>query len=355
MGLERRWRLRSKQIGTRVKLVCCPMSERPFGTWQSRLSAAAVAPGAGRFFGGGWLGDPLRWLEYRADEGGRGVIVEDSPDGPLDLTPAGFNVRTRVHEMGGAACWFDCDGGAFCSSFADGRLHVQRGRDFDPEPITPLPERPHALRYGDGVVTPSGVVICVRESHDTRAVTNELVAIPADGSEEPRAFDSASDFVARPRIDASGTRIAWLRWNFPQMPWDGTELWAGTLEPDGTISDAALVAGGARESIFQPQWDSGGALYFCSDRSGWWNLERITADGRRDELTALRDAEVGYPAWVLGMRRYALLGDERIACVVSRRASDSLWVRAADGALEPLEGEWTSIDPTTLDARGGRS
>ncbi|HEX4033159.1 MAG TPA: prolyl oligopeptidase family serine peptidase [Solirubrobacteraceae bacterium] len=329
------------------------MVERPFGTWQSQLSAAAVARGAGRFFGGVWLGEPLRWLEYRADEGGRGVIVEDSGGGPVDFTPAGFNVRTRVHELGGAACWFDDTGRAFCSSFADGRLHAQRGREADPEPITPVPERPHALRYGDGLATPSGVVICVRESHDARAVTNELVAIPADGSEEPRAIDSASDFVSSPRVDPSGTRIAWLRWNFPQMPWDGTELWAGSLAADGTICDATLLAGGERESIFQPQWDAAGGLHFCSDRSGWWNLERISADGRREALTELRDAEVGYPAWVLGMRRYALLGDGRIACVVTRQASDSLWIRAADGTLEPLEAEWTSFDPSSFDARGG--
>jgi dipeptidyl aminopeptidase/acylaminoacyl peptidase len=333
------------------------MSQRAFGTWPSSLSAAVVARGAGRFFAGAWLdGKGLRWLEYRADEEGRGVIVglRDGDSQPRDLSPRGFNIRTRVHEMGGGACWFAGET-MFFSHFADSRLYRQDGADAEPVPLTPQPPAPHSLRYADGELAGDGrTLVCVRERHERDGVHNELVALASDGSEEPRVVAAGSDFVSSPRIDPSGARIAWLRWDFPQMPWDGTELWLGALAPDGTISEARRVAGGAAESIFQPQWSPAGRLHFCSDRSGFWNLERLGDDGTAEPLTAPEGAEIGYPAWVLGMRRYAFLDEQRIVCVVTREAGDSLALLSADGSLETLPAEWTSYDPTTLDATGER-
>ena len=76
--------------------------------------------------------------------------------------------------------------------------------------------------------------------------------------------------------------------------------------------------------MIQPQWSPDGLLHFCSDRNGWWNLHRVESDGTQRALTALEDGEIGTPAWVFDMRRYAFLGDGRIACVVTRAAVDSL-------------------------------
>ena len=63
------------------------------------------------------------------------------------------------------------------------------------------------------------------------------------------------------------------------MPWDGCELWAGEFAGDGSVKNARLVAGGLRESIFQPEWSPDGKLYFVSDKSGWWNIYRENGDG----------------------------------------------------------------------------
>jgi dipeptidyl aminopeptidase/acylaminoacyl peptidase len=335
------------------------MPSRPFGTWPSPLSAELVARGSGRFFGGVWPhAGGVRWLEYRADEGGRGVVVQSDPTGadgaPSDITPAGFNVRTRVHEYGGGPCWFHGET-VFFSHFEDSRLYRQDGAGAEPRALTEQPLQANALRYADGAVSGDGaIVVCVRERHEPDGVYNELVVLASDGSSEPRVIVSGSDFVASPSLSADG-RIAWLSWDHPRMPWDGTELWVGTLGPDGVLADAHLVAGGPQESILQPEWSAEGVLHFCSDRSGWWNLYRLEDDGSARALTELDDAEIGFPAWQLAMRRYTLLDDGRIACVVTRAASDTLALLQPDsGALETVALQWSEYDPATFGAGGGR-
>jgi dipeptidyl aminopeptidase/acylaminoacyl peptidase len=326
------------------------MLVRPYGTWPSALGAELVARGTGRYFGPAWPADGrVRWVEYRADEGGRGVVVELADGGLVDLTPESSNVRTRVHEYGGAAAW--CHGDTlFFSHFGDSRLYrIDPGGE--PEALTAEPSSLHASRYADGCVTPDGAtVVCVRERHEDGEVLNELVALPADGSAEPRVLFAQSDFVSTPRLDPTGRRLAWLAWDHPRMPWDGTELRVADLD---AIEDARVVAGGPDESVFQPEWSSDGELFFSSDRTGWWNLYRL-ADGGPEPLTGLDDAEIGYPAWLFGMRRYGVLDDGRIACVVTRAAVDSLCVLDRDGRLEAVDVEWTDYDATTFATAGSR-
>ena len=58
----------------------------------------------------------------------------------------------------------------------------------------------------------------------------------------------------------------------------------GASSADGALGARQKVAGGADESIFQPEWSPDGMLYFVSDRTGWWNLYR--AGGRRHRAAA---------------------------------------------------------------------
>ena len=182
-------------------------------------------------------------------------------------------------------------------------------------------------RYADGRVTPDGRLwIGVRERHDegerSRDVVNELVAIPTDGSAEPQIIAGGRDFYSNPRISPDGTHLSFLAWNLPWMPWDGCELFAAELAPDGTLENVTQVAGrDGEESIWQPEWSPDGELVFASDRSGWWNLERVR-DGERSVLYAA-EAEFGYPAWVFGLRSFAFLGDGRIFSAYDRAAGRS--------------------------------
>ena len=119
----------------------------------------------------------------------------------------------------------------------------------------------------------------MRERHEADgSVVNDLVSLPTDGSAEPRVIASGHDFYAAPRISADGRRVAWLSWDHPRMPWDGTELWTAELAGDGSVSGERLVAGGPDESILQPLWSPSGELWFASDRSGWYNLYAVSLD-----------------------------------------------------------------------------
>ena len=220
------------------------------------------------------------------------------------------------------------------------------------DPITPEPPTPAALRYADGRVTPDGRwLIAVRETHQPDDVINDLVAIPTDGSGPPVSLASGYDFYAAPRLDPEGTRLCWLAWHFPQMPWDGCELWTATFGADGLLHGARRIAGGRYELIFQPEWSPGGELHFVSDVSGWWNLYRA---GDEDALAPI-EAECGLPAWTFGLGRYAFLNDGRIAIVYSQDGFDHLGlIDAGGGRIVPLKLPFTSYYRAPLVSDGRR-
>jgi dipeptidyl aminopeptidase/acylaminoacyl peptidase len=321
---------------------------RPFGGWQGEIGAELVARSSTRRYADvDVAGGSVRWSETRADEGGRVVVVQARGGEVVDVTPAGTNARTRVHEYGGGAVWYWGEA-VFFSEFADGRVHRLDEVGAVPRPVTPPVPMPHALRYADGVVGGDGAtVICVRERHEDGRVHNELVSFPADGSAEPTLIVSGHDFFMAPRLDPSGRRLAWLRWDHPRMPWDGTELWVADVD---ALDRAEIVAGGPGESILDPQWSPDGVLHYCSDRTGWWNLYR-----EGDALTALEGAELGFPTWAFGMRSYAFLDERRAACVVTQKAVGSLeLLDLGQRALEPMNLEWTTYAPTALATGDGR-
>jgi dipeptidyl aminopeptidase/acylaminoacyl peptidase len=243
-----------------------------------------------------------------------------------------------VHEYGGGAHVVH-DGLAFCSRFDDQRLYrIDPGGE--PVPITPETDGTH--RYADGSVTPDGRLwVGVRERHGVegapRSTANELVAIPTDGSAEPTIVAGGRDFYAAPRISPDGRCLAFLAWDLPWMPWDGCELFVADLGADGVVGEPEHVAGeDGVESIWQPEWSPEGDLVFASDRSGWWNLERI----RGSERSALYEAEAefGYPQWVFGMRSFDFLGDGRIVCCWQSSGSTHF------GVLDPESGELEPLD-----------
>jgi dipeptidyl aminopeptidase/acylaminoacyl peptidase len=315
----------------------------PYGAWRSPITAASIAAGGVALSSAAISDGDVYWLEGKPLEAGRVVLVRLAPDGTRqELTPSPMSVRTRVHEYGGGA--YAVHGNAvFFSNFADQRLYRQDARSA-PAPITPEPSVPSGTRFADACLTEDGhLLICVRERHESEGpeATNELVALPADGSGEASVIASGHDFYASPRISPDGRRLAWLTWDHPRMPWDGSEVWLADLVGDGSISNARRVAGGADESIFQPEWSPSGELHFVSDRSGWWNLYRV--HGETTEPLAPMEAEFGAPQWVFGMSTYAFLDDGRIACIVSQDGLDRLAFVQAGHPIQNADLPYTAF------------
>ncbi|MFL6029570.1 MAG: prolyl oligopeptidase family serine peptidase [Gaiellaceae bacterium] len=327
----------------------------PYGSWSSPITLDLVAGEGGIGYGNLSADDRgVYWLETRPQDAGRSVLVFQPHRGsPVDVVPAGFNVRTRVHEYGGGA-WFRDGEVVVCSNFDDSRLYRVDEPGSEPRPITPEPKEPHGLRYADGRVFADGrLIVCVRESHGNGEPTNELVVLPTDGSAEPRVIATGRDFYAAPRPNPDGSCLAWLAWDHPHMPFEGTDLCVADFAADGTCSNARRVAGSEAESIFQPAWGPTGELFFVSDRSGWSNLY-VERDGEVHALTQ-EEAELGYPQWVFDLTRYAFIGDGSVACVFTRQAVDGLELLDLDsGKLDRVDLPYTSYSSPSIAAAGGK-
>jgi len=312
-----------------------------YGSWPSPITADLVAASGIGLEQVMLDGDDVYWIEARPAEGGRSVVVRRQASGAIsDATPAPFNARTRVHEYGGGA--YAVRGAVvFFSSFDDGRLY-RCGPGEPPSAITPEGE----YRYADLVIDlRRDRLVCVREDHTAsdREAVNTIVSVSCRGGVAPRVLVSGNDFYSAPRLSADGSRLAWVTWTHPNMPWDGTELWVGELARDGTVAGARRVAGGPNESVLQPEWGPDGTLYFLADPAGWWNPYRWR-DGKV-EAVLKATSEFGGPAWRLGQSTYAVAPDGRLVCVHRAEGGSLLaWLDPARGVLEPIALPYTSID-----------
>ena len=343
----------------------------PYGSWSSPITSdliVASSIGLGEIF---LDGADVYWLEFRPQEGGRSVVVRRAANGTaVDQTPAGFNVRTRVHEYGGGA--YLASGGVvyFCND-ADQRLYRQES-GAAPVAISSEPAQSRGMRYADGVIdAPRGRMICVREDHmaEAQEPENTLVELAVDGSRPQRVLQSGRDFYAAPRLSPDGRRLAWLEWRHPNMPWIGCELWVAEFARDGSLGAKRLVAGGDDESIFQPEWSPDGTLYFVSDRAQatlserWWNLFRVRRDaldtGAPVEPVFPLAAEFGRAQWQFRLSTFAFVSASQLVCTYVRDGVSRLSVvdlsslEARPIATEYEDISWLRANSDRVYFRGG--
>ncbi|WP_234332192.1 S9 family peptidase [Streptomyces sp. NRRL F-5650] len=324
-----------------------------YGSWPSPVDAALAAAHDGRPDDVGFVADEVWWTAPRPAEGGRRTLVRRHTDGTEEsLLPAPWNVRSRVIEYGGrpwGAATTDTGPLVVFVNFSDQRLYAFTPGGGAPRPLTPLSTVGGGLRWIEPDPRPGrGEVWCVLEEFTGEGPTDVRrvpVAVPLDGSaadDRGAVRELAPErqrFVTGPRLSPDGSRAAWLAWDHPRMPWDGTELIVAEVGPEGVFRDPRTVAGGPEESIAQADWAPDGTLLYSSDRTGWWNLYR---DG---QPLCAREEEFGGPLWKLGQRWFAPLDSGLIAVLHGRGA-------AALGILDPETGEvvdaagpWTEFAP----------
>jgi dipeptidyl aminopeptidase/acylaminoacyl peptidase len=316
--------------------------EQGYGSWVSPVTAAAIAQGSRSLGTIGLDGNDIYWTESDPEQGGGFTVLRHVPSKPPDrVLPAGFDVRTRVHEYGGAA-FTVANGTLYFSNDADGQLY-RCAPGGEPDPIATSP----GDRFADLVYDQRwNRLIGVREStvEGRSEPVDSIAAISLDeaGHEQITTLVKGHDFYANPRLSGDGSKLAWLAWNHPNMPWDASEVWVGDLDDAGQVTVSRLVAGGQDESVFQPEWSPRGKLTLVSDRTGWWNLYRLDTDVAvpvREE-----EAEYGLPLWSLGMSTYGFVEDTTILAASSRDGSWSLaTIDIETGASTPIELPSTAL------------
>ena len=323
-----------------------PRASAPYGGWTSPFSIDLLV--AGRVsLNEVWFDSPdtLVWVESRPEDAGRQTLVRwTAAAGAVDIGPEGMNVRTRVHEYGGAPSLVVGDL-VVVSDFATGRLH-RVAPDRSSDPITP--DRP--WRFADLQHDPArNRLIAVREDHegDGEAI-NTIVAVPLDGG-DVEVLVEGRDFYAAPRLSPDGTRLAFLAWDHPNLPWDGTELFVATIGDDGRPGSVEHVAGSASDWISQPRWSPDGILHFVAEPAGWMNLQR-SIDGRVEALTD-EAAEFASPDWQFGYRNYAFAGDGSIVAIGRSRGRDQLY-RIDEHGARSLDLPFTEL--AAMDVSGDR-
>jgi dienelactone hydrolase len=358
-------------------------------------------------------GGRLFWLERRPQDGGRtrllmrpagAVELTTSPAASAppgqEITPAGADVRSRIHAYGGGAyavgAWPGGLGTPGGSPAADARADsvvvwvddgdrclwrldlppLESGAAAAPAtgpktmtggPSLRLTEPDPERRFADGLIDPArGLWIGVLETGEQEA----LVSVPLAGG-EPQVLRQPADFCGYAVLSPSGSHLAWIEWQRPAMPWERSQLWLGRLTPEGSLTDCRPIAGsmpgeGTAVSVFQPLWmpreGQPADLVVSCDRSGWWNLERLEAAealGAGEEpawqpLLPLQ-AEFGMPQWVYGMATTAWDGEALVAaaCFEGRWHLGRLVV-AGGGAFRWLPYDLRFDDLAAVVAERGR-
>ncbi|WP_424936717.1 MULTISPECIES: S9 family peptidase [Bacteria] len=304
----------------------------PYGSWPSPLSAANLASGGVRLDGARFVAGEAWWGESVPAERGRTSVRRRGAAGEIvDVLPAPWSARSRVHEYGGGAWTVDRDGALLFVDGGDQRVRRLAPGATDPDPLTS-----EGARYG-GLSLQHGRLFAIREDLRPQPHERAVVEIPLDGS---AADDDAAlgwivrgdSFWAHPALSPDGTRVAVVEWGGTRMPWE-----AARLRVFG--SDDQVIDVSARAAL-QPEWIDDRTLLFADDPGGRWNLRRAELEGLRPigESTTIApaDADTGGGLWVLGQRWYRPLPDGRILAVRTN-GSDELVVIARDGTARALE------------------
>ncbi|MBI5963373.1 MAG: S9 family peptidase [Chloroflexi bacterium] len=315
------------------------MKQASYGSWKSPITTDMITAKSISLMEVAISGEDIYWVESRPSEAGRYVIMRRDANGQItECIPSDFYARTTVHEYGGGAFMVE-DSVIYFSNFKDQHIYRQPPGG-QPEVLTPT----DGYYYADLILDKNlNRIICIREDHTGGGeAVNTIVSISLSGDDE-RILVQSNNFYSSVRLSPDGTKLAYLTWNHPNMPWDGCELWLADVHADGTLHDFKLIAGSITESVFQPEWSPEGILHFVGETTGWWNHYRW-ADDKVEALYPM-DAEFGEPQWVFGMSTYGFVSPTKILCCYSQ---NSLWHLAyldtASKRLAKIETPFTQIN-----------
>jgi dipeptidyl aminopeptidase/acylaminoacyl peptidase len=302
------------------------------GTWKSPITAEMLSQAGISLSFTQTFHDDLYWDESRPAENGRNVVVSREHG---DLLPAPWSASTRVHEMGGLS-WLFCDWkdqpGLLFAEKADQRIYW-KPVDGVPRPVTPESLAGTIARYSDFLIRGTEIW-CVREVTEGPNTARDLIAISS--TNEIRVLDSTSHFYAHLALSPDQNQLAWISWEHPQMPWDGTELRIATIDAAGNLIDQKVCAGSTNEAVTSPVWSQSGSLYYISDTSGFWNIWELDSDLAKRQLVS-ESAEWAHPMWLVGTHLLRILEDGQLVGVHGSPAREQIAI------VDPATGTWRDL------------
>ena len=323
------------------------MTKAPYGSWKSPINSDMIVAGAIGLSSPQFHQDALFWIESRPQEGGRSVMVRQDAQGKVsDITPAPFNIRTRVHEYGGGSSLMH-EGSVYFSNFSDQQIYCQRFEESSPCKLTDA----EGFRFANGFVdVKRNRILYVLEDHNASGEPENMIgAVDLDGG-KITILTRGHDFYAAPVLSPDGSKLAFMTWDHPDMPWDESKIWQTSLDDQGMPEELKLVAGGRfgeqKVSVQQPRYSPSGELFYISDESGWWNLYR---EGSQESLCPM-EAEFGGPHWVFGLHSFDFQDSLKIICNYSVANLGKLAVFDLDsGKLQNIEIPYTDCGGFTLE------
>lgn len=318
--------------GLKVTPTMLPVTKL-YGTWSSPISPRQMGS-MHRLLDVQWdtSCDALIWLEQHP--GSSVLTMQRGHDAPRNLTEYDQTPRARIGYGGGD---FTVHRGVVCFAGAGGRLYIQSVYEGRARPITPAFGQTAAPR----IAPDGGWVLAVHEYERS----SSLILVPADGSQFPVRLVSGDDFYMQPTWHPDGRHIAFIAWNHPRMPWDGTELRLAALAQAGhslIVQQMQVIAGGDDISVFQPEFSPDGRfLAFISDELGWWQLYVYDLHTREIRRLTTDEAEYGQPAWIQGLRMYGWTdrGQGLIALRNQAAAIRALHIDVASGKTRDIATE----------------
>ncbi|GGI74722.1 S9 family peptidase [Shewanella gelidii] len=311
----------------------------PYGSWQSPLTAQDVYSESNDIKELQSIGDAIYFTESRGAWGREVGIKRLEKDGSVqEIVSPDFNVGSRVHEYGGAP-FLAIGNSLFVTKKSDQLLYRLAPNQVD-VPLTPYGTRHSScLSYTKG-----SRIICVREDHREKGMPKaSLVKINLNFAGEGEPFFSGHDFITSPVISDDNTQLAWITWDYPNMPWDNTQLWLADLDRRGQMQNPRQIKMPKQGAINQPQFSPDGQLFFVADFDNWWNIYRVNEDESVENVYPIQ-AEFASAQWKLGNSHYAFEDANTIvAHMVQDGFSQLIRVHVAEHIVEPIATDFGDI------------
>ncbi|MDD3147615.1 MAG: prolyl oligopeptidase family serine peptidase [Candidatus Riflebacteria bacterium] len=294
----------------------------------------------------------LFWVELRPEEKGRCVIMMRTLAGECrELLPSPFSARSRVMEYGGMP-YVVANGRVIFANFADQRLYALDSENPGiPQPLTTEKTGNGLLmKYLQPVVSPDGrwlVAACEVEDGSSEPMNALCVVdLQVTGLQEPRIIVKGADFYKQPTFSADGSRLAWLEWNHPCMPWDSTILTAAPFA-NGNIDaeDTCRIAGSTTSAVNDFAFSPGGEIRFVMDIKDS-SPETIC---NFFNLYSWRDGVVRPLTHQTHEIAAFVNAGKRVLALIYREGSPSLaWIDPVTGQLTDLQTPFSAVNKPVL-------